>query len=105
MNKYNNIKTVVDGIKFDSKREAYYYLYYKRLQENKIISDLKLQTTIKFDIDGKHIFTYKADFEYEDEYGHHYIDVKSPATEKNAVFRLKKKLIEAKYKIIIEIVK
>ena len=102
MNKYNNIKTVVDGIKFDSKREAYYYLYYKRLQENKIISDLKLQTPIKFDIDGKHIFTYKADFEYEDEYGHHYIDVKGVET---PVFRLKKKLIEAKYKIIIEIVK
>lgn len=102
MNKYNNIKTVVDGIKFDSKREAYYYLYYKRLQENKIISNLKLQTPIKFDIDGKHIFTYKADFEYEDEYGHHYIDVKGVET---PVFRLKKKLIEAKYKIIIEIVK
>lgn len=102
MNKYNNIKTVVDGIKFDSKRETYYYLYYKRLQESKIISDLKLQTPIKFDIDGKHIFTYKADFEYEDEYGHHYIDVKGVET---PVFRLKKKLIEAKYKIIIEIVK
>lgn len=102
MNKYNNIKTVVDGIKFDSKREAYYYLYYKRLQETKIISNLKLQTPIKFDIDGKHIFTYKADFEYEDEYGHHYIDVKGVET---PVFRLKKKLIEAKYKIIIEIVK
>ena len=102
MNKYNNIKTVVDGIKFDSKREAYYYLYYKRLQDNKIISNLKLQTPIKFDIDGKHIFTYKADFEYEDEYGHHYIDVKGVET---PVFRLKKKLIEAKYKIIIEIVK
>ena len=102
MNKYNNIKTVVDGIKFDSKREAYYYLYYKRLQETKVISNLKLQTSIKFDIDGKHIFTYKADFEYEDEYGHHYIDVKGVET---PVFRLKKKLIEAKYKIIIEIVK
>ena len=102
MNKYNNIKTVVDGIKFDSKREAYYYLYYKRLQETKIISNLKLQTPIKFDIDGKHIFTYKADFEYEDEYGHHYIDVKGVET---PVFRLKKKLIAAKYKIIIEIVK
>ena len=102
MNKYNNIKTVVDGIKFDSKREAYYYLYYKRLQETKIISNLKLQTPIKFDIDGKHIFTYKADFEYKDEYGHHYIDVKGVET---PVFRLKKKLIEAKYKIIIEIVK
>lgn len=102
MNKYNNIKTVVDGIKFDSKREAFYYLYYKRLQESKVINNLKLQTSIKFDIDGKHIFTFKPDFEYDDEYGHHYIDVKGVET---PVFRLKKKLIEAKYKIIIEIVK
>lgn len=105
MSKYQNIKTIVDGIKFDSKREAFYYLYYKKLQDSKVIKNLQLQTKLEFNIDGKRIFTYKPDFEFEDEYGHHYIDVKSPVTEKNAVFRLKKKLIEAKYKIEIEIVK
>ena len=105
MNKYNNIKTVVDGITFDSKREAVHYAYLKNLEKRGVITDLQLQTKLDFKIDGKKIFTYKPDFEYNDEYGHHYIDVKSPATGKNAVFRLKKKLIEAKYKIIIEIVK
>ena len=102
MNKYNNIKTVVDGIKFDSKREAVHYAYLKNLEKRGIITDLQLQTKLDFKIDGKKIFTYKPDFEYEDEYGHHYIDVKGVET---PVFRLKKKLIEAKYKIIIEIVK
>lgn len=102
MSKYNNIKTVVDGIKFDSKREAFYYLYYKKLQDSRVIKNLQLQTKLEFNIDGKRIFTYKPDFEFDDEYGHHYIDVKGMET---PVFRLKKKLIEAKYKIEIEIVK
>ena len=102
MNKYKNIKTVVDGITFDSKREAFYYRLFKKQEELGHIKDLKLQTKLDFKIDGKKIFTYKPDFEYEDEYGHHYIDVKGVET---PVFRLKKKLIEAKYKIIIEIVK
>lgn len=105
MNKYNNIKTVVDGIKFDSKREAYYYLYYKRLQESKIISNLQLQTKLEYKIKGKHIFNYFADFSYKDEFGIHYIDVKSTITEKNSTFKLKKKIIEADKNIIIEIVK
>ena len=100
--KYRNIKTIVDGIKFDSKREAFYYLYYKKLQDSRVIKNLQLQTKLEFNIDGKRIFTYKPDFEFDDEYGHHYIDVKGMET---PVFRLKKKLIEAKYKIEIEIVK
>ena len=104
MSKYKNIKTVVDGITFDSKREAFYYRLFKKQEELGHIKDLKLQTKLDFKIDGKKIFTYKPDFEYNDEYGHHYIDVKSPATGKNAVFRLKRKLIENYYKVKIEIV-
>ena len=104
MNKYHNIKTVVDGITFDSKREAVHYAYLKNLEKRGVITDLQLQTKLDFKIDGKKIFTYKPDFEYNDEYGHHYIDVKSPVTGKNAVFRLKRKLIENYYKVKIEIV-
>lgn len=99
--KYKNIKTIVDGIKFDSRAEAKYYLYLKELEKKGTISDLQLQTKIDFKINNKKIFTYKPDFEYNDEMGHHIIDVKGIRT---AVFNLKKKLIEAQYKIIIEIV-
>lgn len=102
--KYGNQKVIVDEIKFDSKREARYYLYLKGLQNAGKIWNLQLQTKLDFKIDGKHIFYYKPDFEYDDEFGHHYIDVKSPITAKNPTFRLKKKIVEASYKIEIEVV-
>ena len=41
--KYNNIKTVIDGITFDSKREARRYSELKLMQAGNLISDLRLQ--------------------------------------------------------------
>lgn len=41
--KYNNSKTVVDGITFDSKKEAKRYTVLKSLQDDGYIKDLKLQ--------------------------------------------------------------
>ena len=73
----------------------------KSLEKRGIITDLQLQTKLDFKIDGKKIFTYKPDFEYNDENGHHIVDVKGIQT---PVFKLKKKLIEAQYKIKIEII-
>lgn len=101
MSKYKNIKVKLDGIAFDSKKEAVHYAYLKSLEKRGIITDLKLQTKLDFKIDGKRIFTYKPDFEYNDEFGHHIVDVKGVQT---PVFKLKKKLIEAQYKIKIEII-
>lgn len=102
--KYGNQKVTVNDIKFDSKREANHYLYLKGLQNAGKIWNLQLQTKLNFRLDGKHIFNYFADFSYEDDEGIHYIDVKSPITAKNPTFRLKKKIIEASYKIEIEVV-
>lgn len=103
MTKYHAIKTTVDGITFASKREAFYYQYYKKLEQAKEIFYLHLQVPYIFRLDGKKIFKYVADFEYTDKDGKkHVIDVKGVET---PVFRLKKKLIEAYYKIEIEIVK
>lgn len=102
MSKYRAIKTEIDGKVFDSKREAKYYLYYKDLEKQGIIRNLKLQTRIDFWLDNKKIFCYYPDFEYDDEEGHHFIDVKGVET---PVFRLKKKLIEAQFGIEIEVVK
>lgn len=100
--KYKAIKTTVDGITFDSKREAYYYQLYSRLEELGEIHNLKLQTSLPFILNGKKIFTYKPDFEFDDDKGHHIVDVKGVET---PVFRLKKKLIEEQYNIEIEVVK
>lgn len=101
MSKYKAIKTEVDGITFDSKREAFYYCYFKKLEQAKEIFNLQLQVPYTFVLDGKKIFKYVADFQYIDKDGKgHVIDVKGVET---PVFRLKKKLIEAQYKITIEI--
>ena len=42
-NKYHNTKTEVDGIVFDSKKEAKYYLYLKQLEKEGKITDLQRQ--------------------------------------------------------------
>ena len=99
--KYHNKITYIDNIKFDSRKEAMHYVYLRELERKGTIKNLRLQTKLDFKIDGKKIFTYKPDFEYDDDFGHHYIDVKGVKT---TVFKLKKKLIEAQYKIEIELV-
>lgn len=102
MTKYHAVKTTIDGITFASKREAHYYLIYKRLAEVGKIKDLQLQIKFPFVYNGKKIFTYIADFSYIDNAGTHIIDVKGVET---PIFRLKKKLIESQYGIEIEVVK
>lgn len=101
--KYKAVKTIVDGFTFASKLEAKYYKIYSAMENAGVIKNLKMQTSLPFIFEGKKIFTYKPDFEYDDADGkHHYVDVKGMET---PLFRLKKKLIEAQYKIEIEIVK
>ncbi len=100
--KYKAVKTVVDGITFASKREAYYYRLYSKMQEAGMIKNLKMQTSLPFTLNGKKMFVYKPDFEFDDKDGHHYIDVKGFETKE---FKIKKKIIEAFYKIEIEVVK
>ncbi|MCC0650730.1 DUF1064 domain-containing protein, partial [Clostridioides sp. ZZV15-6598] len=51
MSKYNNKKTMIDGIKFDSKDEAEYYLYLKDKKAKGEIKDFGLQQ--KFELQPK----------------------------------------------------
>lgn len=122
MNKYLNKKTETDGILFDSMKEATRYLYLKSLQVAGEIAELECQPVFKYMSDNgkKVLFKYIADFkynivepsrEYDSEFNicSEYLtevveDVKSPMTAKLPLFRLKKKLIEDRYKIKIEIV-
>lgn len=71
MNKYRNIKTIVDDIKFDSKAEAERYIQLKVLQNQGFITNLELQP--KFELQPKYTnnkgekikaIVYKADFSY-----------------------------------------
>ena len=103
MTKYLNKKCEYQGKKFDSIKERNLFIYLKQLEEKGTIRDLKLQVKFPVVIGSKRICSYVSDFTYYDEFGYHVVDVKSPITSKNPVFRLKKKLVEALYNFEIEI--
>ncbi|MGE6260897.1 DUF1064 domain-containing protein [Heyndrickxia sporothermodurans] len=99
--KYGNIKTVVDGITFDSKAEATYYNQLKWLKQAKQIKDFKLQPRYilqdAFVKNGKKYrkIEYVADFEVHKLDGTiEIIDIKGKETKE---FLLKRKLFERKY--------
>ena len=94
----------VDGIEFDSIKESVRYKHLKMLERAELIKDLKLQTTFilqpSFKKNNKTIraITYKADFDYLTKDGRHIVeDVKSKATEKDKVYRIKRKMLQYKY--------
>lgn len=91
--KYRNNKVTVDGIKFDSGREANRYRQLWMMSQANAISDLKLQVPFVCTVAGKKICTYYADFTYRTAAGELVVeDVKGMRT---PVYRLKKKLVEA----------
>lgn len=102
-NKYKAIKTVIDGIIFDSKKESARYQVLKCLEKGNKIRNLELQPVYIFELNGKKIFKYIADFRYFDVAQGKLIieDVKGVRT---PVFNLKKKIIENEYGIVIEII-
>ena len=97
-NKFNAKKTEVDGIEFDSKAEAKRYTELKLLEKANVISDLRLQPKFDCVVNGKKICTYRADFDYYEADKYVCEDVKGFKT---PVYRLKKKLVEALYEVII----
>ena len=95
-NKYHAIKTEVDGIKFDSKKEAARYQELKILEMAGIISSLEIQKKFELKVNGFKVCDYYADFFYYDNENETRVveDVKSKAT-RTPVYRLKKKLMFA----------
>lgn len=97
--KYGNRKTQIDGITFDSVKEANRYAELKLLQKAGEISDLELQSPFVlqpgFVHKGKKYqsIKYIADFTYLCDGKTVVEDVKSPATRKDKVYQLKKKMM------------
>lgn len=89
-NKYNAVKTKIDGIVFDSKKEALRYRQLSLLQTAEKISELKLQVTFKFACGAK----YRADFTYVENGKKIAEDVKGYRTD---VYRLKAKMFKHEY--------
>ena len=96
--KYRAIKTIVDGIKFDSKKEAARYSQLKLMEKSGAIKDLELQPRYDLIINGQKCGFYKADFRYFESGKEVVEDVKGMKT---PMYNLKKKLIRAIYGIEI----
>lgn len=64
--KYRNQPTIVDGIRFASKKEARRYIYLKALEREGEIEKLMLQPRYPLEVNGLHVCTYVADFVYVD---------------------------------------
>lgn len=99
--KYNARKTMVNGITFDSKKEARRYEELKLQEKVEVISHLKLQPKFRlldgFKYNGETIrpINYFADFSYIDAEGNEVVeDVKGKKTD---VYNIKKKLFLNKY--------
>ena len=98
-NKYNNRKTEIDGITFDSEKEAMRYAELKMLEKNGIITELErqkkfeLQPTFYYKGAKQRPIYYVCDFFYKQDDKYIIEDVKSPITKNNAVYKLKKKMM------------
>lgn len=98
--KYRNIKTEVDGILFDSQKEAKHYRDLLARKHAGEICDLILQPVFPIVVNGKKIAKYIADFQYRDLKTDTTIVVDTKGV-RTSVYRLKKKLVEALYGIVI----
>ncbi len=111
--KYHSTKTTVDGICFDSKKEARRFETLREMERCGKISDLRLQVNFTLiegytKLDGERVrpTVYRADFTYQkpDQNGTYTIyiveDTKSRAT-RTETYLLKKKLMWEKFHIEI----
>nr|UWD63552.1 MAG: Protein of unknown function (DUF1064) [Bacteriophage sp.] len=98
--KYHAKKTVVDGITFDSRKEADRYLVLRDMEEDGAIEDLRRQVRYElvpaFDVDGRHYrpVYYVADFVYREDGKEVIEDVKGMKTD---TYRIKSKLVAYRY--------
>jgi hypothetical protein len=100
--KYRNTPTVVDGIKFSSKREAKRWQDLCLLERNGELRNIKRQVEYRLEFNGRLICKYRADFVYEELRGVAWSevveDVKGFRTRE---YRIKRKLMEVCHGIMI----
>ncbi|TKB53290.1 DUF1064 domain-containing protein [Ferrimonas aestuarii] len=94
--KYGAKPTVVDGIRFDSKKEANYYLQLKaRVKAGEVLTFLR---QVPFHLPGK--TKYAVDFlEFHADGSVHFVDVKGMIT---PTYKIKKRQVEELYPVTIE---
>jgi hypothetical protein len=107
-NKFGAVPTVVENIRFHSKKEARRYQELRLLEKAGEIRNLEIQPTFPLYVakgDGvpAHVADYVSDFRYFDvRAGSQRIeDVKGGRATKTPIYRLKKRMVEALYGIEI----
>lgn len=97
--KYGNTKTMVNGIKYDSRKEAKRASELEMQERLGLITNLErqkkfvLQPSFKFAGHTIREISYVADFVYMENGTQVVEDVKSPITRKNPVYLIKKKML------------
>lgn len=97
--KYGNVKTEVNGVKYDSKKEARRAMELELMEKSGEIKNLERQKKYElqpgFMLAGHKIrpIVYIADFVYEKDGEIVVEDVKSDVTRKNQTYKLKKKMM------------
>lgn len=102
MSKYANRKVTVDGLTFDSAKEARRYGELRLIERAGQITDLQCQPVFRLDVNGQHVCKYIADFSYLENGQRVVEDVKSDFTRKLPVYRLKSKLLKAVHGVEIK---
>lgn len=97
-NKFNAKKTEVDGITFDSKREAHRYQDLKIAERCGVIKDLQRQVVYALRVNDMHICSYRADFQYVEDGDIIVEDCKGVRTRE---YQIKRALMKAIYGIDI----
>ena len=98
--KYRAIPTLVDGIRFASRRESLRYMELKLLACAGEISGLELQPVFPLLVDGVKVGRYLADFRYYRKDGE--LVIEDSKGFKTPVYRLKKRIVEAQYGIQVQ---
>lgn len=100
--KYRNKKTTINGIQYDSKKEAARHAELLLLERGGVISNIELQPVYRIEINGMLVCKYIGDFRYVENGQTVVEDVKSPETRKNRAYRIKFKLMQAVHGITIK---
>ena len=102
--KYRNKKTEVDGVMFDSVKEANRFQQLRLMEKAGQIKDLRRQVRYELQegfigISGKWVrpICYIADADYWENGRHIVEDTKSPATRKIKSYQIKRKMFERRY--------
>jgi hypothetical protein len=102
-NKFGAKRTLVDGITFDSKREAEVYFDLKLLERAGRISGFERQRKFNLIVNGEIIGTAKIDFafiDHDQDGKFRVVDVKGVVTRE---FKRTQKIIKAAYNIEVEV--